>query len=140
MSARYSYKSAALREFILPLAPRLRDASACLVLATFAARVVQIPRPRMVRTRRISPATSVRHSATVVVLPLATGQVAASPSDHVRHETDQELAVGKSGAWFGFPRRPVVVNTGATQRGTRVTFHNLRKREEPSSGPAADRV
>jgi hypothetical protein len=109
--SRYSNKSVALREFILPLAPRLRDASA--------------------------PATSVRHTATVVVLPLATGQVAASPSDHVRHETDQELVVGKSGAWFGFPRRPVVVNTGATQRGTGVTFLNLRKREEPSSGPAA---
>jgi hypothetical protein len=92
------------------------------VLATFAARDVQIPRPRMVRTRRISPATSVRHMATVVVLPLATGQVAASPSDHVIHEMNQELAVGKSGAWFGFPRRPVVVNTGASQRGTGVTF------------------
>ena len=86
------------------------------------------------------PAASVRHMATVAVLPLATGQVAASPSDHVRHETDQELAVGKSGAWFGFPRRPVVVNTGTTQRGTGVTFRNLRKREGPSSGPAADGV
>ena len=35
--------------------------------------------------------------------------------------------VGESGAWFGFPRRPVVVNTGAIQRGTGATFRQSKE-------------